>query len=344
MDRVLNCQNYRRFGVEIELNTLDGHIRKLDRHNGEIPLGSDNIALIIKNTINKNVEIQGWDHNFNNDNWIVKPDSSCGIEVCSPVLKGWSGLIELIKVIEKFKERGIKADQRCSLHVHINISDLNLQQLASVIAWYIKCEHIFMESVPSCRKINRYCQMLGMTDLFQVESPIVPEHLLNSISNVKYYSLNAYHFVKGGGFSPHNNRKKTIEFRIGENAMCLDGLAVKNWIRLLLHFVEVTKSRPLPYEYKKGDSWSGLLWLDVVDVFKVLNFDEPCSEGLNQVKNWFIERLLQNGHDTGLTGVWSNEARSIVRKDINTIVKNIDNNKHDMETMETRLYGKKYIK
>jgi hypothetical protein len=41
---------------------------------------------------------------------MVKPDSSCGIEICSSILKGWRGLASLIKVIASFREAGIKAD------------------------------------------------------------------------------------------------------------------------------------------------------------------------------------------------------------------------------------------
>lgn len=343
MDRVLDCENYRRFGVEIELNTLDGFVKKLDRNMGEIPLGADLVALIIRRTLRENVEIQGWDHNFNNNYWIVKPDSSCGMEVCSPVLKGWIGLSKLIRVVEALRESKINADKRCSLHVHVNISDLNKQQLASVIAWYIKCEHLFIDSVPVHRKINRYCQILGMSEALYEDFPIIPDEILNVVSNVKYYSLNAYHFMKGGGFDPNNNRKKTIEFRIAENDMCLNGLDLKNWVRFLIHFVEVTKSRPLPAPYQKGDPWTGLVWLDPVDVFKVLNFDEPCSEGFSQVKKWFLNRILKNGKDNNATGIWSDETRNFARQNFLEFLQKIDNIDCENESREVSLYGKKYI-
>lgn len=343
MDRVLDCQNYRRFGVEIELNTSDGVIRKLDRYKGEIPLGADKVALIIKRTLNEHVEIQGWDYNYNNNLWIVKPDSSCGMEVCSPVLKGWIGLSKIVKIAEAFRKKNIKSDKRCSLHVHVNISDLTKEQLASVIAWYIKCEHVFIDSVPSHRKINRYCQVIGMTDLFQENYNITIDELLNSVSKVKYYGLNAYHFMKGGGFCPNNDRKKTIEFRIGENDMCLDGLDLKNWIRLLIHFVEVTKSRPLPEPYEKNNPWTGLLWLDPADVFRVLNFDEPCSQGLLQVKNWFIKRILKNSLDNNSKGLWSPEVRIYARNNLLKFLGKIDNEEHPSTDRESLLFDKKYI-
>lgn len=344
MDRVINCESNRKFGVEIELNTFDGLIKKLDRDKGEIPSGSDVIALLIKNTVRQNVEIQSWDHNYNNDYWIVKPDSSCGIEVCTPVFKGWTGLQSVIKVVEAFRSKNISADDRCSFHVHVNISDLNEQQLGSVIAWYIKCEHVLMDAVPASRKVNRYCQMLGMTNLFSTDSSLSPSFLINSISNVKYYSLNAYHFVKGGGFSHHNSRKKTIEFRIGENNMCTDGESVKNWIRLLLHFVDVAKDTPIPQRYEKGNSLSGLLWMEPHEVFSFLKFNEPCSDGFDQVKKWFIKRIMKNGFDTNLPGIWSNKGRFFARKNFLNFSKNLDINLYSEESREIILYDKKYIK
>jgi hypothetical protein len=343
MDRVFNCENYRKFGAEIELNTLNGLIKKLDPTKGEIPFGSAKIALLIRNALKKTVEIQSWDHNYNNDFWIVKPDSSCGIEVCTPVLKGWTGLKDLIQIVEIFRSKNIQADERCSFHVHVNIGDLNINQLGSIIAWYIKCEHVFMDAFPSTRKLNRYCQMLGMTNLFSTDTPLDPLLLINSISGAKYYSLNTYHFVKGGGFSAHNNRKKTIEFRIGENSMCTDGEAVKNWIRLLLHFVEVAKDQPMPPCYEKGNPSTGLLWMEPDEVFRFLKFNEPCSGGLQQVKKWFVNRILKNGFDTDLPGVWSNKGRSFARKNFLKLLHSLDINCDCEDSRENILYDKKYI-
>lgn len=342
MYSVLDCQFFRRFGVEIELNTLNGIVKVLDKKKKEIPNGADHIAHMVNMAVGENVEIQPHGYNSNNSMWVVKPDSSCGIEVCTPVLKGWSGLKRLISVIEAFNDANVSADNRCSFHVHVNIKDLNMIQLASVISWYIKCEHVFMDSVPSRRKNSRYCQSIGMTDLFYDSFSIEPDMILRRVSNVKYYSLNAYHFLRGGGFSDQNDRKKTIEFRIGENDLCLDAFAAKNWVRLLLHFVEVTKDRGLPNQYSKGDPWSGLLWLEPQDVFKVLKFDQPCSDGLNQVKMWFIDRILKNGYDTGLHGIWSNEGRSAARSNFLEMINGIELETH--ESREELLYGEKYIK
>lgn len=341
MQNLFNCQNFRRFGAEIELNTLDGKIKKLNSLNGENPTGIENIALLIKNCLKKSVEIQAWNYNFNNNYWIVKPDSSCGIEVCTPVLKGWFGLKDLIDVVELFRCKKISADDRCSFHVHVDISDLNEYQLASVISWYIKCEHIFMDSVPAKRKINRYCQMLGLTDLFNTDYVIEPMKIIQDVSRVKYYTLNTYHFIKGGGFLD-NNRKKTIEFRIAENQMCLSGYDVKNWIRLLLHFIEVTKNKDIPKNYIKNEKWTGLLWLDPEDVFDLL-FNHSISAGLLQVRDWFINRILTNAFNSNLPGIWSNNIRKNVYKNFINYLDKTNNFKIEKKEILDLIYNEKYI-
>lgn len=343
MDRALNCRNRRRFGVEVELNTSDGIVRKVDDEAGENPLGIELVATSINRSIQKPVEVSGWHHTHNNNNWVVKPDSSCGIEVCSPILKGWRGLSQLLKVVQGFRKDRLSSDNRCSLHVHLNISDMNMDQLASVVAWYIKCEHIFMDSVPSSRKMNRYCQAIGMTSLFPHNYRIIPEDLLLRVSTMKYYSINAYHFMKGGGFSTTNNRKETLESRIAESTACLNPYFVKNWVRLLLHFVEMTKDRPLPDPYKEGDRWSGLLWLDPPDMFEILGFDKPLSPGLDQVRRWFISRIYANGYNTGLPGIWSNAGRIDSRHHFLRMTSLSEIMLENQEVTEEMLFGKKYI-
>lgn len=340
MDRAIDCEYYRRFGVEVELNTLSGEIRK---NKYEVPDGADIIGGIVHKATGDMVEVQDYGHNYNNDNWVVKHDGSCGLEVCTPVLKGWRGLKKLVTVVDAFKAAKLSADKRCSLHVHVNIGDLNEVQLASVIAWYIKCEHVFMDSVPSSRKVNRYCQMIGMTDLFEENSHIDAFQILHKVSSVKYFSLNAFHFVQGGAFSKDNTRKKTIEFRIGENEMCLNPFDVKNWVRLLLHFVETTKRRSLPRRYSKGDQWTGLVWLEPRDAFELLGFNEPLSDGMKQVRNWFAGRIYRNGYDTGLKGVWSNAGRMPARQSFFGMIQDWDVDISG-EYSQEMLYGEKYIK
>ena len=339
MDSILHdCKSYRRFGAEIEINTLDGSVRRPNTDAGEIPLGADLLAQSIFSVVQEPVQIHPWDYYHNNTCWIIKHDTSCGMEINSPVLKGWTGLEKLMKVVEGVAASGLSADKRCSLHVHINISDLNKEQLAAVIAYYIKCEHVIFDSFPDHRKNNRYCQLLGMTDLFQHDLIQEPDELINAISGTKYYSMNAYHFVKGGGFSVRNCRRKSVEFRIAENRGCVDPFFIKNWVRFLLHFLDVTSKLPMPSSYREGDPWSGLLWLDPEDVFKLLKFDNEdlLSGGLKQVRGWFVDRLKENVLCDGLPGIWSKAGRYKNWSEITELTSE-DSNESDA------LYGNQYI-
>ncbi len=336
---MLDCKCYRRWGAELELNTPSGIVVRPSASERQIAKGSDLVAYIVQKACEKSVKIIGWDHVYNNDDWIVKPDNSCGIEINTPVLKGWVGLKSLMKVSEALRTHYNKADDRCSLHVHVNIADLTKMQLASVIAHYIKCEHVFFDSVPASRKNNRYCTLIGLADNFDCTFDMVASDLITGIADVKYYSLNAFHFVKGGMFSINNERKKTIEFRIAEGSACLDPMYIKNWVRLILHFVETTKRLPIPKAYEAGDPWSGLAWLDPSDVMKLLGFDQELSPGLTQVRDWFYERIRMNGYDSDENGIWSNEGRKASRQEFMELYKATPRE----EARDETLWGERYI-
>lgn len=346
MDNVLDCNFDRRFGVEIELNTSDGVVRELFEKDGDIALGSDFVANLISRTLKKKTQVQGWKWTNNNDFWIVKPDSSCGIEVCSPVLKGWLGLKELLQVVDAFsKSREITCDERCSFHVHLNISDMSMEQLATVFAYYIKCEHVIFDAFPHNRKNNKYSQLIGMTDLFSTSFDMDVDDLIYKLANIKYYSINCYHLIKGGGFTWKNNRKRTFEVRIGENNMCLSPYDVKNWIRFMMHFVKMTKNMPYPSVYKKGNQWTGLVWLDFDEIVNnVLRFNEPMSNGMNQVKDWFFSRMLTYGYDQKETpAIFSNKARCLTRESLMKYVGRKSSPWSYVDLREDKVFGEAYV-
>lgn len=273
----------RRFGIELEINAFDGRNRPPEGNN--LPTGIDHVACVVSLSDPTNVDIKGYEHTDNNDSWVIKPDSSCGMEICTPIFKGWNGLKKVCNVVYALgQDPKIKVDERCSVHVHVEIADLNHDDMAKVISWWLKCEPVFMDSVPTNRKRNRYCQFMGMTNLVQHDSKYRGMELIKRVGNVKYYSLNTNQFVRNG--------RKTLEFRIIEGNGCKDPYLIKNWIRLLIHFVEMTKHE-YPVEYEKGNQWSGLCWLDVEDVLKVLGFDGSytLSPGLQETRNWFLARL-----------------------------------------------------
>lgn len=334
---VLNLNYVRRFGVEIEINSFDGRNRPIGYEDGVLPEGIDYVGSLVNKITHERVVVHKWGNDHHNDMWVVKPDGSCGMEVCTPVLKGWNGINRVCKVIHEFdKDPMIEADHRCSLHVHVDVSDLNDYQIASIVTWWVKCEAVFMDSVPTCRKRNQYCQVLSQTDLFDnVEDGLMANDiLLSRVGNCKYYTLNTFHYM--------NRKRKTIEFRIMDAECCLNAWMTKNWVRLILHFVERAHLKGLPENYKQGNQWTGYCWLDPFDVFRFLGFlPDQCqlSPGIAQVKNWFINRL-HNEMYTGLRGVLGNNARKIAHGQIDELFMGLT--RENFTVTEDDLYGENY--
>ena len=289
--KLLQFDYYRRFGVEMEVNATDGkdHIPS-----DKMPEGIHHIGNVVAACLGGDyVEIKSWrqghDHNWDKNNyWLVKPDGSCGMEVCSPISKGWHGIRRLCQVADALSEAKVKADHRCSLHVHVEVSDLTVEELGSVIAYWIKCEPVFMDAFGDIRKNNKYCQFVGLWDWFKPDTVISPEDLVRLMGNQKYLSVNTFHLSKG--------KRATMEFRIADSHFCLNSYLLKNWVKFVIHFVEMAKKMPWPSKYTSGNPWSSWCWLDPNDVFKVLGFDDSyqLSPGMGQVRNWLLARMVEN--------------------------------------------------
>ena len=214
-------------------------------------------------------------------------------------------------MIAALKKRGWPCDERCSFHLHVSVDDLQEDEVGNVLGWWIKCEPVFFDCMTATRKCNRYCQTIGTSDLFEHQRLYTPNAIIEALSDTKYHSANAYHFK--------HKKRKTLEFRVSGNDACLDTIPAKQWTRLILHFVEIARHRPiLPYMH--DEPWSALQWLDPEDVFCVLGFDGDLSPGLDQVRRWFLSGLLRNCLNSGLPGIWSNNGRSVAQAGIERLV------------------------
>jgi hypothetical protein len=139
--------------------------------------------------------------------------------------------------------------------------------LGSILAWWIKCEHVFFDFARPHRKNNRYCRPIGLTDILDSDDPVVPEILFKKLS-FKYLSLNTYHLF--------GRRRPTIEFRLAEGTK--DSYFASRWIRLLLAFSRRAVSSGLPFDYT---------WLSPEEV---LNFMDLEAD----LEGWFLDRLVSN--------------------------------------------------
>lgn len=279
----------RKFGVEIELNAFD---KKLRPEPGNKVAGIDHVCQLLQKTTEEGAEVHDYEHTNNNRRWIVKPDSSCGMEVCSPPLTGWKGLEKICRVISKIAEDPlIESDSKCSVHLHVDVANLDDTKVAEIALNYIKCEPIIFDAMPDQRKKNRYCQAIGMTNLFEHDEKFSPASIISRLGDIKYYSINTK-AVKSRG------DRQTMEWRLIEGAGCQDAYLIKNWVRFVLHFMEMSMMHGAYKEYRKDDPTTGMCWLDPEDALKFLGFSNNphhfhLSEGLKQVRNWFLARVMK---------------------------------------------------
>lgn len=334
----LSLRSYRRFGAEIEINAFDMRDRPIGYLDGKLPDGIHHVGNLVQKVTNDKVVIHKWSNDHDNQTWIIKPDGSCGMEVCTPVYKGWHGLMRTCRVVDGLKnDKKITSDHRCSFHVHIDVSDLSNELIAAIISWWVKCEPVFMDSVPASRKKNQYCQLIGHTDLFDdIEDGLFsPETLIRRIGVCKYYTMNTFHLV--------NKKRRTIEFRIMDSECCLDSWMTKNWIRILLHFVERAISRGIPADYQRGNQWSGYCWLDPDEVFDFLGFmpgQYELSPGLEQVRSWFVSRLHKQVRSTTARGVMSEKGRRIAAGQIEQLYRDLSPD--ESIATEDQIYGENF--
>jgi hypothetical protein len=292
------------FGVEIELNSFDLKSRPDGNLSGSLPLGTYDVAFLVNKFSGERVFVSKWCNNHDNNYWVVKPDSSCGLEVCSPVLRGLFGAKTISQVIESLrKDSRIRSDSRCSYHVHFDVSSLSSEDLLSIISWWIKLESFFMDAMPIKRKVNPYCRLIAQANIIDsVFSPHDISYFIEKLGTTKYYTLNTFHY--------HHARRKSLEFRIMDNSCCLNPDDSLCWISLLHHFINCSISSGPP-AFLNRDPFSGYCWLDPLDAFKFLNFDfEVLSPRLSILRSWLLKRLLKYGKDYLEFGIFSRSFKS----------------------------------
>lgn len=254
----------RNFGVEIELNSFDNRdFSKNPLQTGEFPEGFFDVVDSIS-SIGFDVEPKSWHYTHNNTNWIVKTDSSCGIEICSPVFDNTDSVIRLLNHLKKEK---FKANNSCSFHIHFDFLNNSNQQVASVLSWWVKVEHLIFDCLSKNRKCNSYCKSIGFSDIFNHDY-VPSKDIIYSLGKSKYYSANAFHLVR--------NSRRTLEFRIFNSKEFIDSpIDFSYWVLFLNKFIEASISKGIP---------SNLCWVDLEELLALLNLKK-------EKLFWFLSKM-----------------------------------------------------
>lgn len=291
----------RRMGVELEYNSFDRQSRSSSENN--LPHGIYTFGDIIKNTLGKSVDINKWHQTNNNYNWIVKPDSSCGLEVCSPPEQPHHALLEIRKVIEGLlANKSITADERCSLHMHVEIEDFDENDLCCLVTKWIQYEPFFFFLTRKNRWLNRYCKPLGFHYEFDDSSRLTMKKCMEILSENKYFAINFFHYKK--------DKRKTVEFRIMGNDACMDVDDAINWCKLILCFVERCKSYNLEINHVENIQYQNI---DSINKFLQLHKFFPSDEVIMWIISKLNEAINENLSDSNIWKQIIHYSRSNIR-------------------------------
>lgn len=241
-----------------------------------------------------------YEQDFQNTYWHVKFDRSCGDvtneggwEIASYVAKnGYKDVINVGNVVESVQKAGAQVNRKCALHIHADVRDFAPNQMAILVAHWMKIERLVAEMVPSYRRDNKYCRFLNDRYPVSQTAEYTPEEFWHIVrprnleaTGDRRSALNVVNYVKYG------NDRKTAELRLPE--CLLDKREVKNWIRFFLHFVDTTYFRPFPKTVNP---------VKLTEALEIMGLhgEQPfplLSKGLWETKVWVLERLVRHSTD-----------------------------------------------
>jgi hypothetical protein len=283
----------RNFGVELEVGN---------------EISRSAISSVIKNTTKMKVSIANYSQSVNNSNWVVKTDASCGkkvrsngmneggYEIASFVASGIEDAEKIARVAASLKRRKVRANDNCGYHIHVNVSDFLEEQVGNLVGYWVMIEDILFSAVPFRRTVNKYCKKVklkkisfdGIIESLNTGKKLW-EHFRPKVLNLrspteKRYSLNLLNYFVA---SRTKFKRKTIEFRFPEGTLSRE--TVKNFILLLVNFVENVKNMPTPIVKEKKTIEEALIFLGLSDAksFCLLDLN------LMKVKVWLLKRIVR---------------------------------------------------
>lgn len=287
--------NDRFFGVELEAAPT---------------LELNDVATVIRHCSLREVRVSGWTQTSSNDYWHVKTDRTCGtsdrlgVEVASFKASGPADILHISRMAAILETCGLQVNERCGLHIHVDLSDFEPSDAGVLMARWAKVEGVMCNAVPRHRFRSIHCKPLTKFTNFRYNrDPLLfwqlhrPRHLgvhHNPFKRVMCNFVNYASSIRFEGSLRHYGvdvpSKKTVEFRFPEGT--LNELEIANWVRLFLLFVEESKKNKMPTNIDsitELDEFLSYFGLFQKDAFYILD------TSLHGLKKWFLRRLLKHG-------------------------------------------------
>lgn len=138
---------------------------------------------------------QGWKATL--DGSISAPPACTAVEIVSPKLKGFDGVVQIVQVLDDLNERGATVNSTCGIHIHVDGNNLDIRDIKKVKQMYVQYEKLFfgvLGDKAAQRYQNSFCKPSNRWNDYNDE-------------NDKYRSLNLVNWYSF-------ERKKTVEFRL----------------------------------------------------------------------------------------------------------------------------------
>ena len=221
--------------------------------------------------------------------WKLTTDSSCGLELVSPILKGRNGLEQIEKVCKVLNELEIKVDKTCGLHVHHGVNDYGTEDFKKLCIFYTRFEKGFDEVMPLSRRANKnqYCRGFASRSSWRTDDETVAQ-IAETIERIKkansveeltnmfcsrYYKVNLQSFVKYG----------TVEFRHHSGTTEADKII--NWVKLTQLVLERCKQGKVAAKYETTkDNLKDIFW--ATGIYR----SGKVAEEFKAVAKFYVER------------------------------------------------------
>jgi hypothetical protein len=253
----------------------------------------------------RQIQVSDWAQSIDNTYWHIKHDSTCGEqghlkpdygwEVASYKAKGHLDISHIAKVADFLREKGLKVNDNCGLHIHVELKDFDVKQTAILMAYWYKIEHVICCMVPSRRVNNKHCRLWTKSRKLSIQGQYSPEEMWGLLKPTNYQdhgnsqkrmTLNLVNYA--ATIAEYKNRK-TIELRLPEGTLVGEDIA--NWIKMFVHFVMINKKKEMPANLlpvKSLDEFFEIVGLYDPNVFYLL------STGLRKTKMWILKRILES--------------------------------------------------
>lgn len=281
----------RKFGLELEFgnkiskNTICEAVQKVDQSRETVVSGH-------------------YTRDTDNDFYHVKLDHSCGddegdygVELASFKASGIKDIKTLSRVTKSIKLAGANVNERCAAHVHAEITDFSNAQLAVMTAIWIKLEPFICHMIPSHRANSKYCRFFRhenwVAETIINKEPLTPAFVWSKVKPTKNNDINRRKSMNLCNYV--FTERKTVEFRFPESTV--NDSDVKNWLRFLLSFVEISKNAAMPLDLEIYD-FPGFLksfGLYGKNPFLIL------SSGMRATKIWALERIIKFSRSIAVT-------------------------------------------